>query len=145
MRNFSTSSVARLASLILLFVFPFISAHPASKNARALERDHLVFERAAAASCSTPPQLCSSCGGEDPQKKGYCLKKADGATSACACVPDTQVITTVVSGKTATGTYSATEFTEFASISGTTTVSKTVTQNGHETEIAIAVAGMSSA
>ncbi|KAL9617481.1 MAG: hypothetical protein Q9160_007744 [Pyrenula sp. 1 TL-2023] len=145
MRNFSISSAARLAILVQLFVFPFISAHPASKSARASDLDHPVLVRAAAASCSTPPQLCSSCGGEDPQKKHYCAKKADGATSACACVPDKQVLTTTVSGKSATGTYQATRFTEFASISGTTTVSKTVTQNGKETEIAIAVAGMSPA
>lgn len=150
MRCYSAFPIFTSAILVLYVFSPNVLAHPASKALGAVDlaytsNRHLT-RRDPPASCANPPDLCSTCGGEDPKNKGHCviLKRAADAPAACACVPDKQVITTVIEGKTATGIYQATRLTEFASISGTTTVTKTVTQNGHETEIAIAMAGRTS-
>lgn len=139
MRSFSIPSILRLACLLQLAFWHLISSHPASITAKALQTrdDPLAGAIASAAACAVSLGLCSACGGEDPKNKGHCK-----SSSTCPCAPDKQLITKVVSSKTAIGTYQATSFSEFASISTTTTVTKTVTQNGKETTIPIAVAGM---
>jgi hypothetical protein len=102
---------------------------------------------------------CSSCGGENPQRLGYCLSPLAGSKDVknCRCKNDVvssslpplpttvssagvRLASTVVDGQTVTATFTATTLSEYRSLRSHTIATTTTTEkDGKETEIAVAV------